>query len=858
MWRVERKRGRGNGGPWITLRLYGRKMKYDIKEIAEAMGAEARIRRDAEIEWVITDSRSLVFPETSVFFALRTEKNDGHRYVADLRRRGVYNFVVSDMDGIGDSQGHDGANFLMVDDTLRALQRLAAWHRGKFGIPIVGVTGSVGKTAVKEWIAQMAGGEVRLTRSPRSYNSQIGVPLSLMLLDGQTEVGVFEVGISKPGEMERLSDVVRPTIGVLTRLGDAHGENFENRREKCREKMKLFRGAKAMVYCCDDEDVRACAAETDGDVRRYSWSRTRDDAYLKVVTRAEGGRTYIRMGNGGEREWEFDIPFDDAAAVENAVTAAVTCIAMGETTPKAELRNWQERARELSSVSTCMEVKEALRDSILVVDSGNDDLNSLGLTLDFIASRGAGTNGKGKKRVAILSDVVGTGMTREEICRRVTLTLRAHGVSKLLAVGRQSEGYKNEDGLEVRGFLTTGELLESGEIEKLEDCIVLLKGARGFGFEKVSAQMVRRKHQTSLRVSLSGVAHNLGEYRKLLGKDRKIVCMVKADAYGMGAAEISKTLENAGVDYLAVAVADEGVALRRAGIDAGIIVMNPEPEALRDMFRYKLQPEVYGFGLLERLISDAEALGVRNMPIHVKIDTGMHRLGFDPERDVERLIERLKGQEAVIVRSVFSHFAGADEKSLDEFTALQFKRFKGAAERISKAFGHKILHHICNTAGIARFPEYHCDMARLGLGLYGIHPGPDGPSLKNVATLRTVILQIRRVAAPETVGYGRKGRIEGERVIASVPIGYADGLDRKMGNGKGYCVVGGKKARYVGNICMDMSMIDVSGIECAEGDEVTVFGNEPSVEEVSGWIGTIPYEVLTSVSPRVVREYSWE
>lgn len=829
-------------------------MNYTINQIAAAIGATIVDKRagspmpELSVEWILTDSRSLVFPETSLFFALKTAKNDGHRYIGRLRERGVRSFVVSEVpDGVGD------ALFLVVADTLLALQNLAGFHRRHFDLPVVGITGSVGKTIVKEWLAQLINPAVGLVRSPRSYNSQIGVPHSLFLLDNRAGLALFEVGISEPGEMERLAPIVAPTIGVLTHLGDAHGENFGSRRDKCIEKMRLFHHSQAAVFPVDDTDVAEASRTLPPGVRCLTWSKAGREAWAQVRVEKDEETAKIDGIIGISDSFSIVIPFTDEASIDNAISAAVTLKAIELLYPSLPLGNWQEAATSLTPVSMHLEVREALRGCTLITDNYNSDLRALDLALDFMVSRSGDA-----ERVVILSDVIGTGLHDSELYRRVDLTLRAHGVARLIAVGPKMGENIGVFSLPAEHFPSTGRLLRSSCLDSLNGCIVLLKGAAKFRFERIHKQFILRQHQTSLRVNLSALLHNLSAYRTLLGADRKIVCMIKADGYGTGAIEVAKTLQNAAVDYLAVAVADEGVALRRAGITSGIIVMNPEPQALRDMFVYSLQPEVYSFSLLSRLIEEARAVGATNLPIHIKIDSGMHRLGFDPNSDIDPLIALLKTQNALLPRSVFSHFAGADDEQFDHFTAEQFERFNRAATRICAAFPHHILRHICNTAGIARFPQYHCDMARLGIGLYGFHPGPAAPRLRNVATLRTVVLQLRTLTPPETVGYSRRGALKRPTTIADIPIGYADGLDRHLGNGRAYCLINGQRAPYVGNICMDMAMADVTDIPCREGDEVIIFGDDLPATELSDRLGTIPYEVLTSVSPRVVREYTQE
>ena len=812
-------------------------MTYSIETITTLIGAHRVGTADTHIDWLLTDSRSLVFPEESLFFAIRTQKNDGHRYIAELYGRGVRNFVVSQLP----EQPAPDANYLQVPSPMKALQRLAERHREEFDIPVIGITGSNGKTIVKEWLYQLLSPDYNITRSPRSWNSQIGVPLSVWRLSEQTQLGIFEAGISEPGEMGALQSIIQPTIGIITHLGSAHDENFGNREEKCREKLRLFHDAQVLVYNADDALITECIDKSGFQGLRLGWTK---------------------------REIGIDLSeyFLDAASIEDACHCVCVCRHLGLSDDVI-----RQRLQRLEPVAMRLEVKEGRNGCTLITDTCNSDLVSLEIALDFMRRR---PEAQGRRRVLILSDIKQTGLTLAELYAQVAELVNEYSVDAFIGIGPEvSAGMANvrqtfnddegnapaapihyERGRGWTCFPSTDAFLASSVFTELHDSIVLIKGARQARFDLIADALVQKVHETILEVNLSAVVENLNYYRSFMRPETKMVCMVKASAYGAGAVEIAKTLQDHRVDYLAVAVADEGVELRRAGITANIMVMNPEMSSFRTLFEYSLEPEVYSFRLLEALSHAAEHEGITNFPIHIKLDTGMHRLGFEPHKDLETLIHRLSQQKALIPRSVFTHFVGSDSDDFDQFSLRQWQLFSAAADQLQAAFPHHILRHICNSAGIEHFPERHCDMVRLGLGLYGIN-ARNNKMLSCISTLKTTILQIHDVPASDTVGYSRKGHLTRDSRIAALPIGYADGLDRHLGCGHGYCLVNGKKAPYGGNICMDVCMIDVTDIDCREGDQAVIFGPDLSPAVLADAIGTIPYEILTSVSPRVKRVY---
>lgn len=830
-------------------------MSYSIDLITEIINANRIGSREVSIKWLLTDSRSLCFPEETLFFALVTKRNSGACYIEDLYHRGVRNFVLAQeekelINKVTSENIYADANFLIVKSPLKALQKLVEKHRLQFNIPVVAITGSNGKTIVKEWVHQLLSPSKIVVRSPRSYNSQIGVPLSVWQMEERSEVAIIEAGISQMGEMEALYNIIKPTIGVLTNIGGAHQKNFNSLQDKCMEKLSLFKDCDVIIYNGDDELVSECVSHSVLSTREIAWSRKdmEKPLYISRVEQkddfTEIDYSYLGLQNS------FTIPFVDEASIENALHSLA--VALYLIIPPEQIA---EQMAHLEPVAMRMEVKKGKNDCLIINDSYNSDLASLDIALDFLYRR---SQMKGLKRTLVLSDILDTGQNTSALYHRVSHLVKSRKIDRIIGVGPKISSSEARFLIEKEFYPDTLSLLEAIEDEQttFQHEAVLIKGARKFRFDLISDLLEEQVHETILEVDLKAMIDNLNFYRGMLQSTTKVICMIKASAYGAGSYEIAKTLQEHRVDYLAVAVADEGYELRKVGITSPIIIMNPEFSSFKTMFNYALEPEVYSFHLLEALIKAAKKEGVTNFPIHIKIDTGMHRLGFDPS-DVFRLAEFLKTQDAVIPRSVFSHFVGSDSKEFDDFTQNQINVFNEAAAQLQKNFSHKILKHICNSAAIERFPEAQFDMVRLGIGLYGVNP-IDNSMLHNVSTLKTTILQIREVEGGDTIGYSRKGKLTRKSKIAAIPIGYADGISRGLGNGVGYCLVNGEKAPYVGNICMDVCMIDVTDIKCKEGDSVIIFGEELPITILSDSLNTIPYEILSNVSKRVKRVYYQE
>ncbi len=819
-------------------------MNYSIKEVARVLNAKTEKLHDATINILLIDSRRLSFPEQSLFFALKTRTNDGHRYISELYNLRVRNFVVTEM--LPEFKEMPEANFLLVKDTQKALQRLATYHRKRFDIPVIGITGSNGKTIIKEFLYQLLHNDFNIVRSPRSYNSQIGVPLSVWQMNEKHTLGIFEAGISQPDEMEYLRPIIAPTVGILTNIGEAHQENFLSSRQKCLEKLTLFTDCEAIVYDGDNVFITNCIEAAFLSHKAIAWSRIHSDAplYIDSIHKKES-ETEIVCTMMGLTD-KYIIPFTDDASIENVIH----CLAVMLYLKPTSIRD-TDKFKKLEPVDMRLDVKEGKNNCLLINDTYNSDINSLDIALDFLQSR---RTDKKMKRTLILSDILQSGTLPKSLYKKVADLVSRKKIDRIIGIGRDISEYASLFAIPEKEFYqTTEEFLESRAIRQFNYELILLKGSRRFHFERISDLLEKKVHETILEVNLDAIVHNFNYYRSQLKPETKIVAMVKAFGYGAGPNELAKTLQEYRCDYLAVAVADEGMALRKEGISIPIFVMNPEFSSFNLLLENQLEPEIYSFRLLDAMIKETERRGITSYPIHIKIDTGMHRLGFQPE-DMPALYEKLSNQSGVTVRSVFSHLAGSDEKQFDDFTVHQANLFQQAANVLEKGLGYKVFRHILNSAGIERFPQYQMDMVRLGIGLYGVsfHMGKE---LQTVSTLKTTILQIQYVKEGESIGYSRKSYVSRDSRIAIIPIGYADGFDRHLSNGIGEVIINGKHCPIIGNICMDTTMVDITDIDAKEGDAVIIFGEALPVKEISDKLGTIPYEVLTSISPRVKRVY---
>jgi alanine racemase len=771
--------------------------------------------------YLLTDSRQLSAPADSAFFAIHGPHHDGHQYIAELYRKGVREFVLEDAAfPVGD---FPDAVFHRVPNAIHALQEVAAAHRREFSLPVIGITGSNGKTIVKEWLAQLLAPDFVICKSPKSYNSQIGVPLSVWQLQPADTLGIFEAGISQPGEMARLEAVIRPTIGIFTNIGSAHDEAFADSRQKIREKLALFTQVDTFIYCSDFEEI----TKELGDFLK-------PDCQIVGWSKKQPWHSFTTQTNISDAWWEN----------LNHCIAVLRHFGV----PDEEI---QRRIYALRPVSMRLELKEGINGCYLIDDSYNNDLVGLRMALDFQANQQERPH-----KVVILSDVLQTGMEEAELYRQIARLLKDKGVNQLIGIGDALRRNQMAFAIPAKFFATTEEFLDRYRTTDFSDSVVLIKGARPFHFEDIVRKLSLRTHGTVLEVNLDALSHNLNYFREKIGRQTKVVVMVKAFAYGSGIEEVANLLQFHRVDYLAVAYPDEGVRLRKAGIRLPIIVLNVSPDSFQQVYDYQLEPEIYSPRIWNELVSflarqDESVV----FPVHLKVDTGMHRLGFE-DQHLEWLGGQLQAHPEVRVASIFSHLAAADEEQHDAFTREQIARYTRMSDTIISYLPYRPIRHLANSPGLARFPEARFDMVRLGKGLYGTAVLPeDQENLKTVGTLKTVISQIKQVPATETVGYGRKGVLTRDSVIATIAIGYADGYDRKLSRGTGKVLINGQLCPVVGNICMDMSMVDVTDITCAEGDEVIVFGDFPSIRDLAAWIGTIPYEILTSVGERVRRVF---
>lgn len=805
---------------------------------------------DCIIKELLIDSRKINNPSTSLFFAIKGDRHDGHDYIQDLYEKGVRNFVVSALPQ--NETEFDGTNFILVKDTLVALQILCANHRQQYKIPVIGITGSNGKTIVKEWLYQLMHNDKNIVRSPKSFNSQVGVPLSVWQMNEEHTLGIFEAGISKPQEMKLLEQIIQPTIGLITNIGQAHDENFENQKHKVDEKLKLFTHAEVIIYCKDyilvHEDITNNKALKD--IKVFTWSKKlRADLLVGRITKSA---TDTEIQGVYKNDFiSISIPLTDEASIENAIHCWAMLLYLGY-----ENNIIAERMHFLSPVAMRLELKEGINNCSIINDSYNSDLSSLSIALDFLNQQK-----QHPKKTLVLSDILQSGQNNETLYKEVAELVHKKGVSRLIGIGEGISSQQHQFNIEKSFYPSTADFLKQFNNSFFNNETVLLKGARAFGFEAITTIIQQKAHETVLEINLNSIVHNLNHYHSKLKSDTKIMAMVKAFSYGSGSFEIANIMQFHRVDYLAVAYADEGIELRKSGITMPIMVMNPEEQSYDAMIQYNLEPEIYSLrvlGLFEETIKRSDKKNERPIPVHIKLDTGMHRLGFD-ENELNELIVRIKNNKYLTVKSIFSHLAGTDEPEHDDFTREQIKKFNRMSEMIRSHFPYPIMKHILNSAGISRFPDAQFDMVRLGIGLYGIGANAaEQTQLQNVSTLKTSISQIKNIPANETIGYSRKGVSNRDIQIATVPIGYADGLSRKLSNGKGKMIVKGKPAPIIGNVCMDMCMIDITDINANEQDEVIVFGDAYPIAEIAKDVGTIPYEILTNVSRRVKRVYYQE
>ncbi|MFT5903950.1 MAG: alanine racemase [Flammeovirgaceae bacterium] len=816
---------------------------YKLSEIIQIIGAETSIHSDEYIHDLLTDSRTYSGGKGFVFFAINTERNNGHKYIGELYRKGVRIFVVSNP--IEEKEFPD-ANFLRVENTLSALQTLASAHRQKFNYPVLGITGSNGKTIIKEWLFQILQPDISVVRSPRSYNSQIGVPLSLWQMRGNHDLAIIECGISQKGEMTKLERIVKPTIGIFINIGPAHQENFQDYREKALEKMQLFLHTEVLISCGNHEIVQdVISKEYRG--KTLTWGQSEDcDLVIKAID-INAEKSTIRGSYQGEI-LKVTLPFSDNASIENACHCWLFLLHQG-----LDQNEIIARISALRPIAMRLEKRAGINNCTIINDSYNSDFASLDIALNFLNMQS-----QGQEKVVILSDILQTGEESEILYGRVAENMRRKKIKFFFGIGSEISNQKHLfEEFDGHFFKDTDEFLHAFNPNEFVELSILLKGARTFRFERIVHRLEAKTHETVMEINLNKMNHNLEYIRSLLKPSVQIMAMVKAFAYGSGSSEVAAALEYSGVDYLAVAYADEGIALRESGIKTPIMVLNPVSSAYDSMIRYGLEPQIYSFLTLEKF-KIAMSVHSEQMPyrIHLKVDTGMNRLGFDLT-EIDRLSDELLSlKNQVTVYSAFSHLAGSDDEKFDKLTKSQISRFNDACQKLEQKGITGFIRHILNSNGILRHKEAQMDMVRLGLGLYGLSANKKfRKRLQPIGRLKTVLSQIRIAPKGQGIGYSPKHILTSNKRIGIIAMGYADGLPRALGNGNGQVYIHGEMAPFIGNICMDMAMIDLSDIKCNEGDEIEIFGENNSIYDLANNLNTIPYEVLTNISQRVKRVF---
>ncbi|HYC84562.1 MAG TPA: bifunctional UDP-N-acetylmuramoyl-tripeptide:D-alanyl-D-alanine ligase/alanine racemase [Chryseosolibacter sp.] len=795
-------------------------------------GTIRALHEDQPVSYLLIDSRKAAPYQGAIFFAIKGVHHDGHQFISALYEKGIRQFVLEyippGMELLRE------CNVIEVKSSVEALQRITIFHRSSLKIPVIGITGSNGKTIIKEWLFTLLSPDHRIAKNPGSYNSQVGVPLSVWQLDGQHELGIFEAGISRPGEMKRLAAIIQPSIGIFTNLGTAHDEGFASAEEKISEKLKLFESAKTVIYCRDHAFVHEHL--TRKNIPALSWG-FHDASDIRVRQ-----NNSILSLTYQKQEFAVPLPFTDAASVENCMHCIALLFYLGYQVDKI-----RERILLLRSVPMRLELKQGVNQCQLIDDTYNNDLAGLQISLDFLANQH-----QKKKKSVILSDILESGAADDAMARAVVELISGKNLHQFIGIGKRLASHSNVFPSHAQFFHSTDEFLSSFDLDRFNDEIILIKGARAFRFEQIVNRLQRKVHGTVMEIDLGAVVDNLNHFKSILRPETKIMVMVKAFAYGSGSVEIANVLQYHKVDYLGVAYADEGIELRKNNIAVPVMVMNPSPESFQSLLDYNLEPEIYSFRILEEFL---RFLGGRAAAIHLKLDTGMHRLGFEPV-DIPGLLQTLSNNPQVRVSSIFSHLAGADDAAHDDFSNSQAKLFRSMADDIAQRLGYRPIYHLLNSPGILRHPQLQFDMVRLGIGLYGIDPTKaQFKALKPVATLKTIVSQVKHIKAGDTIGYGRRGKAEHDMSLATIAIGYADGFSRAFSRGVGHVVIRGRPAPVVGNVCMDMTMVDVTGISVAEGDEVIVFGKENPIHQLAEKINTIPYEILTSTSERVKRVF---
>ena len=818
-------------------------IRYTAGQIAGITQSRLYGDPDRLIRHLCTDSRRIGQAGESLFITLKGPSHDGTRFIGEAWQGGIRTFLTSRLpDQPG---GFPDTSFIISDDPLQALQDLAAYHRNRFSGQLIAITGSNGKTIIKEWLSQILQSESTVVKSPKSYNSQVGVPLSVLNISGNEEFAVMEAGISKPGEMKNLRKILRPDIGLISNIGDAHQENFPDLPSKIREKITLFRDCRLIFCCLDHRLIHDELVQAGFEGKLITWSRL-GAADLQITDEAVSGHNCRLSGVYRSRQVSLQIPFTDPASMENIAHVWLLLLELGFDPVRLS-----EQASRLEPVRMRLEQKAGINGCTLINDFYNSDISSLTIALDLLFQQTSQ-----KHKTLILSDIHQSGLKEEHLYDEIGRLLSARNLHRLIGIGPAISRNRERFRQGIETWSSTAEFISHLDTDSFRDESILLKGARAFAFEQISAVLEARIHATTLEIRMNDVRFNLEQYRKLTGPGVKIMVMVKAFSYGSGSIEMARFLANERVDYLGVAFADEGMEIRRAGIPIPVMVMNPDFHQSDSIIDYQLEPEIFNWSGLTEFAAALRNLGITHYPVHLKLDTGMHRLGFD-WKDTPRIAGFLANHPEIYLKSVFSHLAASEDSSEDEFTRTQISRLNEACLHLSDSLDYPFLRHILNSSGIERFPDARFEMVRLGIGLYGLGDGSN-MDRKPVATLKTIISQIHDLSAGESVGYGRKTVLTSPARIGIIPVGYADGIDRRLGNGSFSVLAAGKQVPTIGNICMDMTMIDLTGTDAREGSEVIVFGPGNPVRLMAEALHTIPYEVLTSISPRVKRIYLFD
>lgn len=823
-------------------------MAYNISEIAKIISGNtiSKAKNDILIEHLVFDTRQAFFSHNSLFFSISGKNNDGHAYIYNAYKKGICCFIIEkELNTLPKD-----CWIIQVSNSINAMQKIAAYHRKNLLIPITAITGSNGKTIIKEWLYALLKNSVNIYRSPKSYNSQIGVPYSLWQIKNTHESAIIEAGISYPDEMINLEQCIKPDIGIISNILSAHDANFDNQLHKTNEKIKLFSTCHTIIYRADYNIIDTEIKKLYKTKNLITWSinnNNRAKYTVKFTINTKSNSTDISITNKNNK-YQFKIPFIDNASAENAIFCAIYLI---------ENNYWQTKTsnlfEKLEPIEMRLNISKGINNCTLINDSYSSDIESLKIAINVLNQQKQHT-----QRTIILSDLQQTGIDNKTLYNNIALLLNTENINKIIGIGENL--YKHASyfsASESYFYSTTNQFIENYSNISFNNEAVLIKGARKFGFEKIEKLFQQQTHITALEINLNALIHNYNYFKSLLMPKTKIMAMVKAYSYGSGSYEIANILAYYHVDYLGVAYTDEGIELRKNGIKTPIMVMSPEAESFESIIQFNLEPEIYSFDILQKFISflSKEQL-MPPYPIHIKIDTGMHRLGFESQ-DINQLIDILKThQKTIQIKSIFSHLAASDDKNYDAFTQHQLCVFKTISKQIEENLNIQTIKHIANSMGIIRHKDTHIDMVRLGIGMYGIASDiKTQKQLEEVYTLKTTISQIKTIPKFDTIGYNRQGKINKNSKIATIPVGYADGLNRLLSNGNGYVMINNNKAPIIGNICMDMCMIDISEINAKTGDEVIVFGKKPSIQEVAQKAQTIPYEILTNISPRVKRIY---